>query len=104
MKLTRYILLGWAILVSGSFTGCQTDPETLPEPQPVKGVIAVRSNVAMENEPSQPSLFALHTRNNDHEPLVYTLEVWTRETPPPVACCTRPRTAVCQEALNSKSL
>ncbi len=81
MKFTRYFLWVWMTLVLVSLTGCQADSETLPEPQPVKGVVAVRSQGAWENENS-PSLFVGNTKSNDDEMLVYTLEVWTREATP----------------------
>ena len=76
MKSTRYCLWVWIMLVGVFLTGCQTDSETLPEPQPVKGVISMRSQSAVENEITPQS------KGNADEMLVYTLEVWTRDAEP----------------------
>ena len=80
MKVTQYFLWGWTMLVLAILTGCQADSEIFPEPQPVKGVIAIEPQSALENE--EPSVFDGNTKSNTDKTLVYTLEVWTREAEP----------------------
>lgn len=79
MKIVRYILWSFVTLAGVSFAGCQADTDTHPEPQPVKGVIAVQAQSEMDNESNPTSESGRNTKSNDNETLTYVLEVWTRE-------------------------
>lgn len=79
MKIVRYILWSFVTLAGVSFAGCQADTDTHPEPQPVKGVIAVQAQSEMDNESNPTSEPGKNTKSNDNETLTYVLEVWTRE-------------------------
>ena len=84
MKITRYFLWTCMTLAGTLFTGCQTGSETVPGPQSVKGMIAIRSQRALENETGTTSASVGETKSNDPEASAYTLtlEVWTREAEP----------------------
>ncbi len=84
MRIARYFLWIGILLVGVLQAGCQADPETTPGPesQPVKGLVAIRSQVALENEAHSSSLLVGGTKSDNDETLVYTLEVWSRETNP----------------------
>lgn len=80
MKQIRYFLWIWIMLVGGILTGCQAEPEEAPVPEPVTGVLYVRPQGALDNEPSSMSAPAGTTKSNGDETLTYTLEAWSRGT------------------------
>ncbi len=76
MKMTRYLCF-WMSIALLSLTGCQADPEETPDPNPVKGVITVRSQSGLDNETGTKSM----TKADGTELLTYTIEAWSPEEP-----------------------
>ena len=66
------------------FAGCSKETAPLPEPSPVGGILSVRSQAALSNEPQSaaeiPSKAA--TRAAGDVALTYTFEAWTRDANP----------------------
>lgn len=76
MNMTRYLCFLMSIVLF-SLTGCQTDPEETPDPNLVKGVITVRSQSGLDNEPENKSM----TKADGSALLTYTIEAWSPEEP-----------------------
>lgn len=80
MKQIRYFVWFWIVLAGVILAGCQAEPVEAPEAEPVKGVLYVRSQGALDNESSSMSALAGTTKSNADETLTYTLEAWSRES------------------------
>lgn len=65
-------------------TGCNKEVETLPEPSPVGGILSVRSQAALSNEPQSTAEIPgkATTRAAGDAALTYTFEAWTRDANP----------------------
>lgn len=74
----------YLFFISLFFAGCSKETAPLPEPSPVGGILSVRSQAALSNEPQSaaeiPSKAA--TRAAGDVALTYTFEAWTRDANP----------------------
>lgn len=66
------------------FSGCSKETAPMPEPSPVGGIISVRPQAALSNEPQGAAEIQnkTTTRAADDVALTYTFEAWTREAEP----------------------
>lgn len=65
------------------FAGCSKETAPLPEPSPVGGILSVRSQAALSNEPQNAAeIPGKATTRAAGDVLTYTFEAWTRDANP----------------------
>lgn len=65
------------------FAGCSKETAPLPEPSPVGGILSVRSQAALSNEPQGVTEFSSKAATHAAgDMLTYTFEAWTRDANP----------------------
>ena len=65
------------------FAGCSQETSPLPEPSPVGGILSVRSQAALSNEPQGAAeIPGKATTRAAGDVLTYTFEAWTRDANP----------------------
>lgn len=73
----------YLFLIPILFAGCSKEAAPLPEPSPVGGILSVRSQAALSNEPQGAAeILGKATTRTPGDVLTYTFEAWTRDGEP----------------------
>ena len=73
----------YLFLIPILLAGCNKEAAPLPEPSPVGGILSVRSQAALSNEPQGAAECSSKATNRAAgDVLTYTFEAWTRDANP----------------------